>query len=178
MLNFIYAQPLWIVLLEISASVIFWSFLGRYLAAKYGKQRLWRLVNCLLFMAAVSIILYATVLDRDPNQREVILRPLQSFIEAKEQPEIYRAMLMNVLLFVPFGLSLPECLPRRWHLSCRILLTVLCGFLFSCGMEFLQYQYCLGRAETDDVLCNTLGATLASTASIWKTLLSQNSPAP
>ena len=178
MLQFIYAQPLCIVILEIVVIIPFWSYLGKYLMNVCKRERFWKLVNCLLLMAAVSIILYATVLDRDPNQREVILRPLQSFIEAKEQPEIYRAMLMNVLLFVPFGLSLPECLPRRWHLSYRILLTVLCGFLFSCGMEFLQYQYCLGRAETDDVLCNTLGAALASTASIWKTLLSQNSPAP
>ena len=171
MLNIIYSQPIWLVLLEIPAAVLFWSFLGKYLSAESGRQRLWRLINCLLLITAVCMILYATVLDRDSNRREVILGLFQSFIEAKKQPEIYRAMLMNVLLFMPLGLSMPECLPRSWSLSRRILLTVLCGFLFSCGMEFLQYQFCLGRTETDDVLCNTLGTALASTASIWKARL-------
>lgn len=177
MLQSIYSQPLNIVILEIIAIVPFWSYLGRHLVNVCKKERFWRLINCLLLMAAIGMILYATVLNRDSSQHEVILRPFQSFIDAKEQPEIYRAMLMNVLLFVPFGLSLPESLPHRCQLSYRVFLTILCGFLFSSGIEFLQYQYCLGRTETDDVLCNTLGTALASTASIWKVLLARDLPA-
>ena len=71
-------------------------------------------------------------------------------------------MLMNVFLFFPFGLSFANALPRKWHHCIRILLTTLTACLFSIGIEYTQYRFSLGLTETDDVICNTLGAFLGS----------------
>lgn len=69
---------------------------------------------------------------------------------------------MNVFLFFPLGLTLSNALPRRWNYRRRIGVTVLAGCLLSAGIECAQYRFALGLAETDDVLCNTLGALLGA----------------
>ena len=109
-------------------------------------------------------ILFATILSRTPGSYEVILTPFATFIAAQQQPELYREMLMNVFLFFPLGLTLSNALPRTWHRWGRIVLTMLVGCLLSTGIEYAQYRYVLGMAETDDVLCNTLGAFIGSTS--------------
>ena len=81
---------------------------------------------------------------------------------ARQQPELYREMLMNVFLFFPLGLTLSNSLPRKWHRWLRIILTTLVGCALSAGIEYAQYRYALGLAETDDVICNTLGAFLGA----------------
>ena len=40
------------------------------------------------------------------------------------------------------------------------------GFLLSVAIESFQYYFCLGRAETDDVICNTLGCVLGVMANV------------
>lgn len=69
---------------------------------------------------------------------------------------------MNVFLFFPLGLTLSNALPRRWNRWLRIGVTTLAGCLLSAGIEYAQYRFALGLAETDDVLCNTLGALLGA----------------
>lgn len=122
------------------------------------------MANFVLFCAAVIAILYATILTRTPEIPEVILTPLATFIAARQQPELYRALLMNVFLFFPLGLTLSNALPLKWHRWGRIILTALVGCVLSAGIEYTQYRYALGLAETDDVICNTLGAFIGSTS--------------
>ena len=38
------------------------------------------------------------------------------------------------------------------------------GLLLSAGIEYTQYRFALGVAETDDVICNTLGVFIGSTS--------------
>ena len=120
------------------------------------------LFNTVLACAAAFIILYATILTRTPGNYEVILTPFASLTAARIQPELYREMLMNVFLFFPLGLTLSNALPRKWHRWGRIILTTLVGCTLSAGIEYAQYRYALGLAETDDVICNTLGAFLGA----------------
>ena len=120
------------------------------------------LFNTVLACVAAFIILYATILTRTPGVPEVILTPFASLTAARQQPEIYREMLMNVFLFFPLGLTLSNALPRKWHRWGKIALTTLIGCAFSAGIEYAQYRYALGLAETDDVICNTLGAFLGA----------------
>ena len=44
------------------------------------------------------------------------------------------------------------------------------GVIISIGIEGLQYFFCFGRAETDDVICNTFGCALGVLANVvgWK----------
>ena len=120
------------------------------------------LFNTVLACAAAFIILYTTILTRTPGVPTVILTPFASLTAARVQPEIYREMLMNVFLFFPLGLTLSNALPRKWHRWGRIILTTLIGCALSAGIEYAQYRYALGLAETDDVICNTLGAFLGA----------------
>jgi len=98
-----------------------------------------------------------TVYTRGESPSEAVLIPFKSFQEAKIQPELYRSMLMNVFLFVPIGLTLPFALGGR-RMSVGI--TIAAALAFSAGIEYLQYRYALGRCEVDDIIMNTLGASL------------------
>ena len=120
------------------------------------------LFNTVLACAAAFIILYATILTRTPGVPAVILTPFTALTAARQQPELYREILMNVFLFFPLGLTLSNALPRRWHRWLRIILTTLIGCALSAGIEYAQYRYALGLAETDDVICNTMGAFLGA----------------
>lgn len=122
------------------------------------------LFNTALACAAAFIILYATILTRTPGVPAVILAPFASLTAALQQPELYREMLMNVFLFFPLGLTLSNALPRKWHRWGRIILTTFIGCVLSAGIEYAQYRYALGLAETDDAICNTLGAFIGSTS--------------
>lgn len=122
------------------------------------------MANFVLFCAAVIAILCATILNRTPGNYELILTPFAALSAARQQPELYREMLMNIFLFFPLGLTLSNALPRKWHRWLRIILTTLVGCILSAGIEYAQYRYALGLAETDDVICNTLGAFIGSTS--------------
>ena len=122
------------------------------------------MANFVLFCAAVIAILYATILNRTPGNYELILTPFAALSAARQQPELYREMLMNIFLFFPLGLTLSNALPRKWNRWLRIILTTLVGCILSAGIEYAQYRYALGLAETDDVICNTLGAFIGSTS--------------
>lgn len=122
------------------------------------------LLNTALACAAAFIILYATILNRTPGNYELILTPFAALSAARQQPELYRAILMNVFLFFPLGLTLSNSLPRKWHRWGRIILTTFVGCILSAGIEYTQYRYALGMAEVDDVICNTLGAFIGSTS--------------
>lgn len=122
------------------------------------------LLNTALACAAAFIILYATILTRTSGDYEFILTPFAALSAAQQQPELYREMLMNVFLFFPLGLTLSNALPQKWHRWGRIILTTLIGCILSAGIEYAQYRCALGLAETDDVICNTLGAFIGSTS--------------
>lgn len=134
-----------------------WSIAGKAAAGR----RLWKLFNGAVFLAAVSAVLYATIYSRGEAPQPAVLMPFSSFQEAKIQPELYRSMLMNVFLFQPIGLSLPNILPKKAH---PVALTASFALLLSVGVEAAQFWFQLGRCETDDVIMNTLGAVIGCAA--------------
>lgn len=159
MLRQIYAMNPWTVCILLLSLLLLWSMLCQ----RVGERRR-VLLNTALACAAVFIILYATILNRTPGNYELILAPFASLTAARVQPELYRALLMNVFLFFPLGLTLSNALPRKWHRWGRIALTTFVGCILSVGIEYTQYRYALGMAEVDDVICNTLGAFIGSTS--------------
>lgn len=159
MLQYIYRQPLILILIVMSAGSLLWAFISGWI-----HERVWRNLNLILFIISALTIVYITLLDRTPGKYDCILRPFASLTAAKHRSELYRSMLMNIFLFFPAGLSLVYLLPKRWHCSLRILLTVLIGCLLSIAIESSQYYFALGTVETDDVLCNTMGAFIGATS--------------
>lgn len=149
--------------MSIITAIIIGGALWGYLCAHADRRR-WRLTNALLLLAATLIILYATLLSRTPGTYAAVLTPFAALAAARQQPELYREMLMNVFLFFPLGLTLSNALPRTWHRWRRLALTTLTGCVLSAGIEYAQYRFALGMAETDDVICNTLGAFVGASS--------------
>ena len=64
-------------------------------------------------------------------------------------------IILNILLFIPFGYLLPSLFPRlRWWQ------VILLGLVFSLCIELLQLITKLGYADVDDLINNTLGAAI------------------
>lgn len=159
MLHYIYSRSLIGVLVAMPLLLAVWGALSARVA-----ERHWRMGNLALLLVSAAMILYATLFSRAEGSGGLILTPFASLTAARVQPELYREMLMNVFLFFPLGLTLSNALPRRWNYRRRIGVTVLAGCALSAGIECAQYRFALGLAETDDVLCNTLGAFIGSTS--------------
>ena len=159
MILFIYSRSFIEIVLLMIAMLAVWGHIGMFAGG-----RLWQKINALFAIVSVAIVLYTTILTRASGSTAVILTPFATLAAARHQPELYRELLMNVFLFFPLGLTLSNALPRKWHRWIRIALTALVGCLLSVGVESAQYRYALGLAETDDVLCNTLGAFLGATS--------------
>lgn len=159
MLHYIYSRSFISVITFMALALAAWGAMS----VRVGARR-WRWGNLALVLLITAAILYATLFSRAEGSTGLILTPFASLTAAQIQPEIYREMLMNVFLFFPLGLTLSNALPRRWHRWGRITLTTLVGCALSAGIEYTQYRCALGLAETDDVICNTLGAFLGSTS--------------
>lgn len=161
MLHYIYSCDPAMILLLTAVLLAAWG----YLCVKICKSR-WQCVNLLLTIAAVAAILYTTLMTRESGPSLVVLKPFTKFAAARIQPELYREMLMNVFLFFPLGLTLSNALPQRLNRWGRIGITTLFACLLSTVIEYTQYHFSLGVAETDDVICNALGAFIGSTSLI------------
>ena len=141
---YIYRIPVPLVLPMIALIVVIWGLLMRLLARRAPKAM--RIVNIAAAVVALGGILYITVFRNNPGKQELILQPFQSFIEAKEQKEMFRELLMNVLLFVPFGLAFSYVLPwfsehKKNGIGKCIVATELIALVFSVGIEVTQYFF-------------------------------------
>lgn len=71
-----------------------------------------------------------------------------------ESTETLDGIILNILLFVPFGYMLP-CLFKRFQKA--LWAVVLVGFFYSLGTETIQLITHLGWFDLDDLLNNTMG---------------------
>lgn len=162
MLHYIYTRSFIGIITFMALALAAWGAMP----VRVGARR-WRWGNLVLVLLIIAAILYATLFSRAEGSAGLILTPFAALTAARVQPELYREMLMNVFLFFPLGLTLSNALPRKWHRWGRIALTTLVGCALSAGIEYAQYRYALGLAETDDVICNTLGAFIGSTSLLF-----------
>lgn len=131
-------------------------------------------IRIILFVAYCLFIVYYTLLSREVgDSHRADLRFMWAYREMltghPEWKEDVGYNLKNILFFVPFGWWFPEIsriyLPvvfkvRRW------LAVLFSGMLFSIFIEIIQFVFCLGLCELDDVLCNGLGALIGFWLSI------------
>ena len=157
MLHYVYTRPLTIIVLLMLLSAVGYGLL----CAMCGGRGI--IVLCAVVGAvAVAVVVLATLSGREAGEYAVVLRPFASLMLARRFPELYREMLMNIFLFFPLGLALANSLPDGWSVGRRMLLAALAGCIVSMAVEYAQYRLHIGVAETDDVICNTLGALAGS----------------
>lgn len=94
----------------------------------------------------VYFILTQTIIDRVAFVEPIIYKGL--FWEA--QNGMWRDIGLNILLFIPLGF-----LVGGWK-------GITIGFFLSCCIEAIQYFGRLGFCELDDILNNTIGASIGS----------------
>lgn len=61
----------------------------------------------------------------------------------------------NIVWFIPFGFLLPFISKKLNHSR-----TVVCGFALSLAIELAQFVFGTGISEVDDLILNTLGASI------------------
>lgn len=146
--------------------VIVFSIVYLVLRHCLGKKRFWRTIVFLLFLVWIIVIIVATLTDRTlgTTLAEPQLIPFHSYraVLTGENKEILRSNFMNILLFYPAGLLLFELLPKSWNrLKCLFFAVGILAAM-SVIIEFCQYRFALGIAETDDIIHNTAGALIGA----------------
>lgn len=156
-----YCLPIWDAVLLILFVTAAFLFLRQVL----GKAAYWKVSVILLFLVWIATILLGTLGQRSAGTLlEPVLMPFASYYAAHNggSNEIYRTNFMNVVLFFPAGLLGYEVLPNLRRKCWRIILVTCLFALISIGIEYIQYCFGLGLAETDDIIHNTLGAFLGA----------------
>ena len=114
----VYTQPLQNVLIMIAVAVPLWALISSLLPKKELK-----VVSLCILSFSLLFTLWITLFGRVPSDEYVpVFMPLSIFYRATENREMLRSALMNVFLFVPFGMTLPFILPDR--LKHRLPITV------------------------------------------------------
>lgn len=112
-----------------------------------------------IFVCYLAVVIGATMLSRGSWYENSSLAPLfYSYKEAwvKFEPKLWRNIILNILMFVPFGFLLPLGI-RKMGVFWK---TWLAGFLFAGCIEVLQLVLKRGVFEWDDIINNTLGVMI------------------
>ncbi len=101
----------------------------------------------------VAILMVTILLRRVDVESRQIMAPFWSY-RNMQIDGIRWQIYINICLFVPLGFMLP------WSMKCSCLQTVVICAALSAIVESVQYAFGLGLCEFDDILNNTLGATI------------------
>ncbi|SDK35628.1 VanZ family protein [Lacicoccus qingdaonensis] len=148
--------PIFILLMMII--VIVFLFLNRSAGkdARNFKRRMTLIIYIGFTVTIVGMILVTLMPTDYPNQM-IQLVPFSSITETLEYATpraIVNSLLMNIILFIPFGLFL-------YILTRKPFLTTVLACLMSISIEVLQYVLPIGRiSNIDDVILNTLGGII------------------
>lgn len=159
MYKIFYALPFSVAIAVLFVPFFLWAMIN--LLAEGNK--IWRGLNVGLVLVWIAVILKVTIFHRAGGVAELRLLPLQPLLLGTyNSPEYFRSLLMNVFLFVPFGVGLTSALPVSLPIKKRFGWAILAGFLLSLLIELIQLVFSLGYAEMDDLLTNTLGTALGA----------------
>ena len=104
----------------------------------------------------ILFILFMTIIGRTKVLKRAEFMPFWSYFRPKLWPEI----LLNYILFIPFGFLLFSSYGVKNEIRKRGINTkrcVLIGFLISTLIEINQFIFSIGLFEFDDIIGNTLG---------------------
>lgn len=160
---------LWIYRMDLcEVLVLLAAFTGSCYAAwtKWGgcrsrKPAVWGL----LAVWAAAVVIQTIAIRMPEPVMEPVWQPFQSYCDALKmggQPELLRSNWMNAVLFYPAGFLAAAVLPEKWKAVVRMAAAGAALSAFSGAIEWAQYRYGLGLAQTDDIIHNTLGAALGA----------------
>lgn len=158
--HWFYCLPIFDALLLVLLAMLAFGVLRNHLSQRV----FWRPAVTGLFLCWIGVILLGTLGNRTAGAEDAQaqLIPFYSYyLAANGGPaELYRENFMNAVLFCPAGLLGCEVLPKRWNGFQKAGFLVSVALLFSIGIEYCQYRFAMGLAETDDVIHNLLGTCI------------------
>ena len=149
----------WFYCLPIWKSVLIISLISGVFLIVNGKVNTCRYKNAAfisLIFISIFFILSKTVFTRNHEQLSSLsLIPFESYLKVTggANKELLRQNYMNVLLFYPLGLVSGLLSSKKY----QKVLWLFSFFILSVLIELVQYKFCLGYSEIDDVIHNTLG---------------------
>lgn len=142
-----------------------WSLICSKIKKEYVNT--WRITNFILFVIWLLCVVYMTVFTRHTKIEEMNLIPFHSIIDVINggNIEFLRVAWMNCLLFVPGSMWLQYS--SSYKNRKQYILFILFFMMISICIEFVQGYFKLGVVEVDDVIHNTFGAVIGTTANLW-----------
>lgn len=113
----------------------------------------WRFVGSTLFIIYFFVLCNIVYFSREPGSRIGVDMRLFSTWGTTNQEHAY--VIENVILFIPFGILFPSCLPKKVSA-----LTIFTGAICSVCIEYIQYRTGCGYCQLDDVVTNILGTVI------------------
>lgn len=120
-----------------------------------------RLALLIALCTCVAFIFDIAVFSRNVRVTRVILQPFAWTSECShEQAKGAIYDIFNMMLFVPYSVLFSNFISVCFKTSvCRsFTLTIVSAGLLSICVEVLQLKFSLGTFETEDIICNVLGA--------------------
>jgi len=127
---------------------------------KSQNLRLKRLIVFIIYLILVltfTFIVRETLIWRYSGKHEDALIPFRQLIGLLKNPNHmiwFWQIILNIIFFIPFGFLFPIIQPKQSKA------TIAYGFMFSLGIEIMQYITGRGLADIDDLINNTLGAVI------------------
>lgn len=125
-----------------------------------AKFPLKKLAAAAVILCYLIVVLGATMLDRSSvwTNGRAALTPFFSYREAwySSSSREWRNIILNICMFVPFGLLLPFC-HKYWQKATH---TYMAGFIFTLLIELAQLVLKRGIFELDDIFNNLLGTMI------------------
>lgn len=119
------------------------------------KTKALKIIEILVLLITFVFVVYVTIIHRTVGENgKNCLIPFYSFYMARQEVEVYRLILLNILMFLPFGIVIPFWLKKLKH---NMLFSVVFGFSFSLCIEIIQFVFRIGTFEIDDIIFNTIG---------------------
>ena len=123
-------------------------------------QRINRILWTVVFIIYMAVLLWAALVSRNEGYNcTVNFSPLYSYrftLRVYNSFDVYKQIVDNVLVFIPFGLLFPAACKTK-HSKKGYGSVVLAGFLLSLVIETVQFVFTIGFSELDDVINNTWG---------------------
>ena len=137
----------------------------------YKKRIKTNILPSFALLIYIFAILFSTLGGRSSAvDQHLELNLFWSYIKwAQGDLEIGRQIILNIGLFAPFGFIAAIKVPAKR----RVWLVPLMGMVLSVFIEFMQLFFHLGLAELDDIVSNTLGATIGMGAEVVFTLVAK-----
>ncbi|MCL2573466.1 MAG: VanZ family protein [Defluviitaleaceae bacterium] len=120
-----------------------------------------RTLVIIVFIAYAFAVCYITLFSREVAMASIELDPIASYRRAANTSSAYlatieiRNVILNVIMFVPFGIFLPLFSSRL-----KLLDVIMLSVLASLAIETAQLITKRGVFAIEDIIHNTLGAAL------------------